>query len=272
MKQILSLVVLAAVSTPAWAAVVFQDNFEYADQAAFEAAWPKTGTNGMVLSTDAAHSPIHAAYSAGDLARRHYRNFGAEVAPSDANPLVASFWMNLTTPSDPWASSNGRQYCEVRAYSQAGFNTDPNNALQELVAIGIWNSTVVDPNTGAAVNASQTRFQARCAFGFASVAGGWIDLALPDAPTRTAGWHKFTIRIEGNGVHKFFVDDLLSGQLVDTTNANTYDAFILGSGVSSNPGANVRNAYYDDTSVEVVPEPASIALLALGALSALRRR
>ncbi len=239
-------VVLALVAAASGA--IIQDDFEsYSSQQGFEAAWPLVTTNGMVWTTDNAHSPTHSVFSNGDLARRHYHNFGMTVTPSDLNPLIADFWMSV-----PEVNNNARQYCEVRGYGGGAYNQ---GTLNELYAIGMYNGT-----------SGPTYYQARVAFG----GPNWIDLNLPGAPTRQAGWHHFKIEMLGQGVINFYVDDFLSGTATDTS-PTPLDDFILGSGLTSNPTVP-QSSYYDDVNVDVVPEPAALALLALGLVAGLRRR
>lgn len=247
MKKLMAAAFCAATASFAGATDVLHDDFEsYSDTAGFVANWPLTGTTGMELSNAASNSPTNSVFSNGDLARRHYRNFGQELFGSDSNPLLAEFWMNV-----PTVSSNARQFCEIRGYAGSGYNQ---GALDELYAIGLWNSAP----------AVATRYQARVAFGGPS----WINLDLPGAPLRTPGWHKFGIEVRGAGVVNFYVDDILSGTITDSS-VTSLDSFILGSGLSSNPAAP-QSVYIDD--VRVVPEPASLGLLALGGLALLRRR
>jgi len=269
MKKALALSIVTVFAVHAYGnIIVLQDDFEYADQAAFEASWTATTTNKMQLSTVQANSPVKSAYSEGNLARRHWRNFSQEVVPSDIQPMLAEFWMWV-----PEVSSNGRQYSEVRAYGGGGFGV---GSLDELIAIGTYNSTVVSPsNPTIGIPADQTRFQARVAFGYATPSGvnGWMNLDAPGAPTRTPGWHKFGIKILGSGVVEFYVDGILGASVVDSSFAtHSFDSFVLGSGlVSGAPGAH-RHAYYDDVLVQSIPEPASLALLVLGGLALVRRR
>ncbi len=248
MKAVVAVGFMLCLSAMACGAILIQDDFEsYADQAAFLAAWPPVTTAVMELTTANANSPTHSVFSNGDLARRHYRNFGAEITPSDAEPLWAEFWMTV-----PEANNNARQYCEIRAYHDGGYGQ---GALDELYAIGLYNG-IANPGNN---------FQARVAFG----GPNWINLDLPGAPTRTPGWHKFGIEVRGAGVINFYVDGILSGTATDTS-PNALDDFILGSGLTSNPAAP-QSSYYDDILVQVVPEPAALGLLALGLLLVRRR-
>ncbi|MBK9128659.1 MAG: PEP-CTERM sorting domain-containing protein [Phycisphaerales bacterium] len=257
MKKALALTLVTLFAAGSYAAIVIQDNFDsYADQAAFLAAWPTDPTiavpTPLALSTDQAHSAPQSVFQEGNVARRNYRLFGQEVAPSDLQPLMAEFWLYV-----PATNSNSRLYCEIRGYSGTGLG---DGSLQELIAIGTTNVL-----TGGAA-----WFQGRVAFaGLAN--SGWINLNLPGAPARTAGWHKLGIEVKDAGVVNFYVNDILSGTITDPTPIASYDTFMLGSGLTSNPTAP-QSGYYDDVLVQSIPEPASLALLVLGGLALVRRR
>ena len=65
---------------------------------------------------------------------------------------------------------------------------------------------------------------------------------------------------------RYYVDDILSKTVTGTT-AATWDTVILGPGLGSQAG----NAWIDGIQV-VVPEPAALSLLGLGAVAAVGRR
>jgi len=142
-------------------------------------------------------------------------------------------------------------------YDTVGNASDPRNygqlladngGLSELLSMGQYN---------AAVGQDSNKYQARVAFGGA----GWFNLNAD----RSIGWHNFKAVIGPSEVD-FWVDGVLDTANLPHNGGNWYQARI-GSALSSAGGA----AYYDNYSV-AVPEPTSLALLALGGLFALRRR
>lgn len=246
-----ALLVCAVLALPASAGTILSDNFDgYADQAAFEAAWPKTtGNSSSDLATDRAFSAPHSVRSlttgSGALIQSNYRDLGVEAAGSDAEPLVVKFQMY-------WAAGASRVFNAVRSYSGAGFGQ---GSLEQIYAVGAYN-TVTAP--GEVWNGA--KYQARVAFG---TSVGWFNLS--DGPDRSEGWHEFTIEVRSNDVN-FYVDGVL-GRNFSRGAITTFDSFIIGSGLTSGAVA----AWTDDVSVEVVPEPASLALLALAGLIVRRR-
>lgn len=249
MKRIALAVIGLGFAASASAQVYIHDDFEgYADQAGVNAAWPLV-SNAMVWTTDQSHSATHSMFSSGDLARRQWRSLGAGVAPTNANPLVAEFWMLV-----PATNNNARHYSELRSYASDACGV---GALEDLYAIGLWNAAPTTPGF----------FQGRAPFAGLGAGNDWFNLSVP----RTAGWHKFAIEIVGGNTVNYYVDNVLGATIVDTAGGgvNTLDCFVLGSGLTS---TGAQSVYFDDVHVERTPEPASLALLALGALSLLRRR
>lgn len=254
MKVFLSSAVLAIgmiAASSASASIIMQDDFEsYADQTAFQTAWPVQTAPGLELNNTVAHSGVQSAFSNGANGRRNWRSLPSAQTGSNANPLLAEFWMNV-----PAVNSNARQYSEIRSYAGDACNA---GALEDLFAIGMSNAIV-----GASF------FQARAAFsGVSPSTSGWINLTV----SRTAGWHRFGIEFVSGNVVNFYVDGVLGGSITDTSGGvASLDCFLIGSGLTSNP-ATPQNAYYDDVKIEVTPEPASLVLLGLGAAALLRRR
>ena len=87
------------------------------------------------------------------------------------------------------------------------------------------------------------------------------------------GWHTFKVVLDG--VNATFTLDLNGDGNINATavlaaawHANGIDTVRLGTGLSSAGGS----ANFDNVLLEVVPEPASLALMGLGGLAVLRRR
>ncbi len=232
-------------------AAILSDNFDsYATQAQFEAAWPKTGTYSAFLDTEKWVSSPKAiktspTTSSADLGR-NYRNFGGNYTPTDAAPLVATFWMYDTAGAT-------RQYNEIRDYAGSSY---ADGALAQLYALGIYNSV-----TAPGEVYDGTKYKARVAYG---TGVGWFNLNAPGAPSRSEGWHKFSMVVKSNVV-EFYVDDIL-GRSFSRGTITDFDCFVIGSGLSSAGKA----AWTDD--VLVTPEPATLVVLGLGSLLAFSRR
>jgi hypothetical protein len=244
------LVLLSFVVALAPAALAdYIENFDsYLNQAAFEVAWPRVNPlYTMDLSQTFGYSDsqsVHGITPVSTSPKRNYHNLGAEYAGTDAQPLVFEFQMFL----DPNASTNtgnARNYCEIRGYTGAGYN---DGSLQSLIAIGVYNTTVP---------ADSTHYSARVSDSTAN----WF----PTTALRVMQqWVNLKAEIMTSTVN-IYVDGVLSGSATRTAGAS-YDDVVVGSGVTSAG----MDAFVDDMKVYNTPEPAGLALLALGLL--LRRR
>lgn len=229
------------------------DDFEsYANQAAFEATWiptsPPTSMNllsGLDHTTGTGKSVNGVA--AVNYQYRNYRNLDdlAAYAPTDATPVTFEFWMMLGDP----ANTGARNYNELRAYEGDGYNQ---GGLLQLIAMGVYNGA-----------APTTNWTFRTLYGWTTGTASWTAGSI----ARSAGWHKLTAILKETTVD-YYVDDVLA--LAETHNKGgvPFDAVVLGSGLTSNG----MDALTDDLLVDVVPEPATLALLGLGGLFLRRRR
>lgn len=141
------------------------------------------------------------------------------------------------------AGNNMRQYAEIRDFATAGNDT---STLNNLVAIGVYNTPTANRYYGRTLGA------------------GWFTLDAV-ATVTNATWTNFAVEIEANTA-RFYLNDVLKA--TQTLSGFTGDQLRLGSNLSSTSGG----AWYDNVSVQAVPEPGTMAVLALGGAALARRR
>lgn len=242
MKKILVIACAASVVS-AHGVTLFEDGFETGDFSKWTAA---AGTGTTTVQNTTVHSGTWAAQVSGAVGSGRYGNLSrAELA---GETIEFSFWMKLGA-----ASGNNRHYNEIRSYAGNSYGS---GALEQLYAIGTWNAATVNAYTS-------TKWQARLAFG---TGAGWY--TLTDGPLRNTDWNKFTIKLSPTTV-EFYVNDILGLAAMDRGNTGSIDSVVLGSRVST---TGAIDSFHDDVIVTAVPEPASIAALALGAAALLRKR
>jgi len=238
-RVLVGLVALLACTSMATADLI--DNFDsYADQAAFNAAWPSVyagssmnllqGYDHTTGSTNSVNGVVSANYT-----MRNYRDM-PPLAATNANPVTFSFWVQLGDPNNTGA----RNYCELRAYSGGGYGQ---GALVGLIAMGVYNAAV--PTTNWSVRTLTDN-------GAGGMTGeSWKATNI----ARAAGWHELKAVI-GDTTINYYVDGVLAWTAPATP--TTWTTVVLGSGLTSNG----MDAAFDDLSV--TPEPATLAMLALG--------
>jgi hypothetical protein len=251
-------------STSVRAAGVFSDDFESGTLA----NWTQTSATGASLtaSTEQNVVPSDGLYSAKlttSTARMHHNliadNGGSEL---DGPSTFTSYIYDA-------AGTATRVFNEVRGYSGTGIpngGTAADGGLNQLLAIGKYNTVTLPGEVY-----DGTKYQARVVTSDGGpTTAGWFNLNGPDAPSRSAGWHKFDIeRLADGTTINFYVDDILSRTFTGAT-AQSWDTVVMGPGL----GSTVGDAYIDGIQVTntTVPEPATLGLLALGGLMMLRRR
>ena len=267
------LVVAALSSQSASAQVVFSDTIEsYSLLAptAFAAttAFPQAGSpwttavagNAGIINNVASPNNSQVVSIPSNLAvvtPRFSRPF-ADIVPTASNQLEYSFDFYDSVGS---TTASYRQYGEIRSSAPA---------LEQLIAVGVSSTTTTGvlvaggPAGGFSTLNGGTNYQARVAFGNAG--NGWINLNA----VRSIGWQNFKVLLDGSSI-QIYVNGVLDSTVTAGAAigaANGYDLAVIGSGLSSGGG----NGVYDNVSVTVIPEPASLAVLASAGMLMLRRR
>lgn len=273
-------ITLAAMAAACWAlpasaALIVSDNFEYADQAAFEAVWPAIAVGPPAsgeLSTAQASSPTKSIRIPGTTAGSPSRNrltFSETGSIAVGTTLVWSFDFYDSTPT----GSPARNYSNLQ-------DTTAPSGTNQLVAMGFNNN-----QTGA--NSGGQFYMARI-LGY-NVDGADVDvLADPDpdgGPTESAagsgaffklndfgtglrslGWHNLKVAMStDDGLstdYRFYVDGVLAERVSNVGSAaslRSFDNIALGSGLSN---AN-NEVFFDNMRLETVPEPATLVLVGL---------
>ena len=234
MKKLLALGLVAVFASTAMAD--FSDDFDgYADQAGFDAVYTQIYPAAPIMLDQTM------GFSDGQSVMT------PAEAPSSSNRAYYSLGMEYATfqimykldDETDWLS---RQFFEIRGYAGAGYG---DGDLEELIAIGATSSGV-----------DTTVYNARVLTG-----DGWINTTT----AKTTEWVKLTALIKTSTV-EIYVNDVLNASSPRTPGV-TLDSIVLGSGLSSRV-----SAHFDDVLVSGIPEPASLALLALGGLALIRRR
>lgn len=276
----LSLSALATATTTN-AAVVFSDNFDgYANQAAFQAAWPVVGsqptaTLSSAQSVSAPNSVLVPTSSTTATSPRNGRSFtetgtvtpaGEQIVWSfdffDAAPAAAPYRQHANL-QDGTAPATNNQLISMGMNNNQGASSSGGQYYMARI-LGYTVPTTADPDGGPAETVGG--------------AGAYFKLNDFTAPHRTAGWHNLKVIISTDSTasydYAFYVDNVLAERVNNIAHSGTgpvvpsYEHGRIGSGVSS-----PTDAYYDNFTVEyIVPEPTSLALLGIGGVGLLMRR
>jgi hypothetical protein len=258
--------------------ILINDGFEYADQAAFQAAWPAigtvVGTESGVLTTALASGGIKSINNPANAVSNQYRNratFAETGTVPIGDQIIWSFDFYDSAPTG----------APQRNYSNLQDTTAPGGTNQ-LIAMGFNNN-----QTGA--NSGGQFYMARI-LGYTvpvtadpdggpaeSVGGAGAFFKLNDfgVGARSLGWHNLKAVISSDdGIatdYEFYVDNVLAERVSNVGAAGTlrsYDNIALGSGLSN--GSTSVN--FDNMYLEVTPEPTSLSLITLAAAPLLLRR
>jgi len=250
MKTLTTLLIVGctlAIWTPSATAqkVVFYDDFESGTLD----NW--TATAGSPLTIDNANADPpggrYSAHATSEANRMHHNliadNGGLEV--SGASSLTAYIYDGTMT----------RWHVQALGYSGTGLpngGTTPDGGLGQLLAIGKYGAVTLPGEVY-----DGTKYQGRVVYGSSA---GWFNLNAPGAPSRSPGWHKFTIeRLADETTINFYVDDVLS-RTITGASVQSWDTITMGYGA----GSSASDAWFDGISVVIIPEPSSLGFCVLG--------
>lgn len=235
---------IAILGTGAWslssqAQVLVNETFDYSDDAALLAKW--SSPTGLFLETAAGLGAPAGGHS-GAASAHTWIGSSFSVTPTDASPLLLS--------GDIWYSGTTGQRNTI------GFRTgaDPLFEMGFYNAAGANGLSVRLLGLGG-VGGSWLELVPYTALGTGSEAGQWIHLeALFTSKSVAVSWD-----LGATGI--FDGTQIWTG----TTDAKAFSDLRFGgpSGVGSGAGANL-GFLVDNIKLEVVPEPATAALLGLG--------
>jgi GH25 family lysozyme M1 (1,4-beta-N-acetylmuramidase) len=201
---------------------VFSDNFDSGNLNNWTAtASPATA---LTVSTAQHHSGSYSAQVSSSL-NRMYHNLGVSVA----SHAIATFWIY---------DNGGTQIpiVDVRGYNGAGYS--PSGTVQQVLGVGKYNTVTMTGETY-----DSTKYQGRV---YAGSSTGWFNLNGPGAPSRSVGWHRFTIeRLNDGTTVKYSVDGIVCRTITGAANT-VLDSVVIG---STGSGAMAGNAWEDDISV-----------------------
>lgn len=239
--------------------------------------WSPGGGNGIVTGTINGVTP----HSGTQMLK------GAATGDIDQNVVNLAHRLNSDTPItgnialDFWfydangsGDSHSVGYAELGYYDGVPNNTDYNAShnlafstnIQRLI-LGTTN------NTGADL----THYQARVIGGTPTVGTGYGGTAyyINTTTSRSVGWHEGRIVVgprldTGGNQVDFYIDDMSTPDAsAVTTEDFGYNVLVLNTQLAS--GTTTIN-YFDDVTLSSIPEPASLSVLATGALVLAGRR
>lgn len=276
-SALLALATLASFATNAPAIVVLQDNFDgYADQAAFQAAWPAIGTSvtnpSALLSTTQSVSSPNSIRVPGTVASNEYRNRRSFAETGSVN----QFGSKIIFSFDFWDAGSTAAPNPQRNFSNLHDTIAPGSTNQ-LIAMGFNNNqsgansggqyymarilgytvpVTPDPDGGAteSVGGSGAFFKLNdFGVGLRSAAAAWVNLKV--------------ILTTNDGLstdYEFYVNNVLAERVSNVGTAasiRSYDNIAIGSGLSNGS----TQAFFDNMRLEYVAQvPEASSFLAVG--------
>lgn len=239
-----------ACTVAAQGSVIFSDDFDsYTDTADMGTIWSLgDGTLDTVLGNPGQsmyHPGTSGSFSGGNTNSVSF----AGLTPTAANPIV--YTVDIY---DDGTSANKRTTAGLRA--AAGAN---------LFEMGMYNSPAYYAVRAVLPGPSWIAFS-----GMVDDSGG----AIANAPV--VGWHRFQVVLDGTNAT--FTLDLNSDGNINATEVvpvafnAAYPLDIIRLGGPSDYSSAGGGVNFDNVSLEVIPEPASLALLGLGGLAMLGRK
>jgi hypothetical protein len=272
------------------AAVILVDKFDqYADQAAFEAAWPAIGTVAP-LSGDLTTAnpnqvfvPDKSVEVDGTLTNSQQRNQRTFAETGNVSTTQNTFWSFSFYDSNS-AASPYRQASNLQ-------DTTAPSGTNQLIAMGLNNNQTVANSGGNYYMARILGYNPTAAADpdggpVESVGGAGAFFKLNDfgtSPLRTTGWHDFKVVMSSNdGLstdYDFYVDGVLAERVHNVGTAaqiRSYDNIRIGTGLSNaSNGAQYDNMRVQTGGPTLIPEPTSLVLFAIAlccSLGLVRRR
>lgn len=261
-------------------AMIINDNFDsYADQTAFQTAWPAIGSTAptsALLSSTVSQSAPNSIQVPGTATNSQYRNrksFSETGSVDTSHEIIWSFdFYDVDGTNTP-----------QRNYSNLQDTTGPTGTNQ-LISMGLNNNHTNADSGGAYYMARILGYSPPTTDpdggpneGGTLGSGAYFKLNDYGVGQRSTGWHNLKVEITTNDAastdYSFFVD----GSLAETVNnvgtsasIRSYDNIAIGSGLSNGSiEADFDNMHLEYTTV---PEPASLAVLGLAGLVVMRRR
>lgn len=238
----LALVFSLGLSSISQATTIFSDDFEsYVDTAAMQAVWGAAGAGSLDPNFG---NPGQSVFHPGGAQNQVTI---AGLTPTPANPIV--YTVDIY---DDGSSANKRMTAGLR-----------NAGVANLIEMGMYN--------GPAHYAVRAVLPGPSWVAFSSVTD---DGGSPILNAPVVGWHTFRAVLDGTNVT--FTLDLGGTGIINATEvlaapfnaAFPIDTVRMGVGLSSGGGG----AWFDNYSLEVVPEPSSLVLLSMAGVGLIARR